>query len=191
MDNAQPQPPVDTENELAVLEETVRGLQVPTHAAELIADALNFLAEHGADQQVAVLDDVYTAASQMLTTAQKLDQGFRASLAIAQTIRQQREDTRQTLADLKEAMSDVDTSVPEIDDLWQTIEEIINEENENYLYDAMHELIVDQIACDSGLEYIEAVTLLNLLTDGSIDENSDLWDELRDWMRRAAEASME
>ena len=185
------QPPVDTENELAVLEETVRGLQVPTHAAELIADALNFLAEHGADQQVAVLDDVYTAASQMLTTAQKLDQGFRASLAIAQTIRQQREDARQTLADLKEAMSDVDTSVPEIDDLWQTIEEIINEENENYLYDAMHELIVDQIACDSGLEYIEAVTLLNLLTDGSIDENSDLWDELRDWMRRAAEASME
>ena len=184
MDNAQPQPPVDTENELAVLEETVRGLQVPTHAAELIADALNFLADHGAGHQVAVLDDVYTAASQMLTTAQKLDQGFRASLAIAKTLRQQREDTRRALADLQRAIEECDVENPDI----EALAESIREEQDEMLWYALDDMLAENIAENSPLTYTESWELMNMLTYGSnFDQGHYLWDELRDWIRRAEE----
>jgi hypothetical protein len=186
----EPNPPVDTtETELAVLEETVRHLPVPTQAAELIADALNFLAENGAGHQAAVLDDVYDATSTMLQTAQQLDQGFRASLNIAKTLRQQREDARQALADLKKALDEADLNNDDVAQLWEAAEECFNEEQMWYIWDVMYEEVTERIWNSTPLSFEESRDLLNALTEEWIDSEHYLWNDLRDWLRRIKETA--
>ncbi len=183
-------PPADnTETELAVLEETVRNLPIPTQAAELIADALNYLANDGAEDKAVVLDDIYNATSAMLQTAQQLDQGFRASLNIAKTLRQQREDARQALASLKDALQNADTDNDDVAALWEAAEECFNEEQMWYIWDMMYDEVTDRIWNSTPFSYEEARDLINALTDEWIDENHYLWDELRDWLRRIKETA--
>ncbi len=173
-------PPVDnTETELAVLEETVHNLAIPVQSAELIADALNFLAEHGADDKAAVLNDIYDATSAMLQTAQQLDQGFRASLNIAKTLRQQREDARQALADLKEAIDTCDVENPEI----EALAESIREEQDEMLWYFFEEMLIDHLVDDTPLTYQEGSRFIQALRE--IDAGDVLIAELKEWIERA------
>jgi len=168
----------NTETELALLEETMRSLPVPARAAEIISDGLNFLYDNGADDQAEVLEDIHRAASAMLQTTQQINQGFGAALHIAKALREQ---ARRTLADLKEAIETCDTDVPEIEGL----AEMLREEQDEMLWYTLDDILLDQITCNTPLDYREGNHLLAVLEGGDLDSDHYLWDELRDWIRRA------
>lgn len=185
-----PNPPVDnTETDLALLEETMRSLPVPAHAAEIISDGLNFLYENGADDKAEVLEDIHRAASAMLQTTQQINQGFGAALHIAKSLREQREEARQALSDLRKALDQIDLDHEDVAAVWEAAEECFNEDQLWYIFDLMYEEVAERIYGSSPLLLTEAHELLDVLTGGRLDEGHYLWDELRGWMRRARETA--
>jgi hypothetical protein len=192
MNNAKPATPAadqEIDARLAVVQEAVSTLANPIPILEDIEAELDILAGEEADPEA--LDAIHNNAITLLDSQQRLATAFMTTLELAKALKDQREQARQGLAELKQAIDDADRDVPEVESLWQTIEEIISEENEMYLWDMMYEVIDDQIAFGSGLSHTEAAALTNLLTGGCFEDDHPLWDELRDWIRRAEKASME
>lgn len=184
---ASPAPVADEAAQLTALVTQVSALPAPSVAGDLITDAINFLFENGAADKKVVLDDIYTSASALVTAVQQTTQAFTATMSIAQTLRKQREEARQALETLKHAVETADTSVPEINELWDSIADLINEENMECIWDVADNYIAESISDNTPLTWSETHTLLDLLQGGEIEPDHYLWDVLRDWMRRASE----
>lgn len=191
MTNANPATPAadqEIDARLAVVQEAVSVLANPIPLLEDIENELDLLAGDEADPEA--LNAIHTNAVTLIDSQQRLATAFMTTLELAKALKDQREAARQTLADLKKSINDADMNVPEIEALWETIEEMVSEDNMYYMDEYAWDTITDQIANESPLDYSEAVRILNLLTGGNIiDDDHYLWDELRDWIRRANECS--
>lgn len=115
----------------------------------------------------------------------RLVANFAAAMKIAQLIRQQRDQTQQALGDLKKAMAVIDTDVPEVEELFESVEQITIEGVQDDVFVWMWDYIHDQIVAASPLNWFQVDSLTTALTSGLIAQNDPLWAELLDWLERA------
>lgn len=171
----------DPETQLALLEQDAAYLADPSPAVETIADGLEYLHATGAspDALVAIQD----GAAYLVEVVQQHNQALQGALALARKVREQRDQTRQALDELRRALDEIDTSVPEIEQLY----EYVTENAEMGFLEMMWEFLTDHIMMTSPLEYYEANELLDILTGDVILDDSPLWADLRDWMKRAVQ----
>jgi DNA repair exonuclease SbcCD ATPase subunit len=165
---------------LAVVQEAVSTLANPIPILEDIEAELDILNEEAADPEA--LNAIHTNAITLLDAQQRLATAFMTTLELAKALKDQREQARQTLAELKRAIEECDIENPDV----EALAESIREEQDEMLWYTLDDMLADNIAQNSALTYVEANDLLCLLT-GEIDTDHYLWDELRDWMRRASE----
>ncbi len=177
----------EIDQRLAVVQEAVSVLANPIPVLEDIEAELDILNDEEADPEA--LNAIHENAITLLDSQQRLATAFMTTLELAKALKEQREQARQGLDELKQAISSADLNVPEIEGLWETIEEMVSEDSMNYFDDYAWDSMIDRIAEETPLDYRESYQLLNLLTGEQIEENHYLWDELRDWMRRAEETA--
>lgn len=175
--------PNDVSTELIALSEQVHALADTGPVVEALSDSLNYLYETGADARA--LETVHANASTLLDTTQQLNQAFGAAMKIAQLIRQQRDQTQQALVDLKKAMAVIDTDVPEVEELFESVEQITIEGVQDDMWVWMWDFVHDQITAATPLNWFQADILTTALTSGMIPQNDPLWTELLDWLERA------
>jgi hypothetical protein len=168
---------------LTTLEARASALADPSAAIDTIVNALDYLDESGADP--AALDEIHASAEELVESIQALDNISKDSVDLAKSLRQQREEARQALAELKEAIESADTSVPEIEMLWSAVEESNMEWLMYSLFDEW-ERIVDELINVTPLDEDEARSLISVLASEDLPADSPLWDDLRDWIARAA-----
>ena len=182
-----PTPAADQEIDarLAVVQEAVSTLANPIPILEDIEAELDILNEEEADPEA--LNAIHTNAITLLDAQQRLATAFMTTLELAKALKDQREQARQGLAELKRAIEDADTDVPEIGSLWETVEEMVSEDSMNYFFDMAWEHVAESIADSSPLDWDESQRILALLCDGGLEMDHYLWNDLRDWMRRASE----
>jgi hypothetical protein len=176
-------------HELALVSDQVRALADPAGAVDTIVVALDRLYAQGADDQA--LADIQAGGEQLLTITDASTQALRGAVELAQRIKQQRDQAEDALKRLRQAMDEIDTDMPEIQAMFESVEEMLMDETWAYIFDTLYEVVYDNVFSNTGLDYAEAVTLIELLTDYSIREDHPLWDELRTWMakvQREAEA---
>jgi len=177
----------EPEDQLTLLDHEVTDLIDPGNFVRLIDLELDELWNQGADKDA--INAISSNTVALLESAQKLNASFRASMDIAQKLREQREAARIELAELKTALDEVDLSIPAIEALVEGIEEEAVETAEMFAMEMMWDHYIDRITDETPLTYSEALSLMSRLTDdaGDIDVDHYLWDELKDWMRRCDE----
>src|SRR5574342_429276 len=106
---------------LTVVQEAVSTLANPIPILEDIEAELDVLNEEEADPEA--LNAIHTNAITLLDAQQRLAAAFMTTLELAKALKDQREQARQGLAELKQAIENADTDVPEIEQLWQMVEE--------------------------------------------------------------------
>jgi hypothetical protein len=163
-------------HELALVSDQVRALADPAGAVDTIVVALDRLYAQGADDQALV---AITDAS---------TQALRGAVELAQRIKAQRDQVQQTLADLKQAMGDVNLGVPEVEQLFEAVEEMMADDVWMYAIDSLWENIMDDIATNTGFTYSEADDLIDLLRFCSLNVDHPAWSELHAWMARTQRA---
>jgi hypothetical protein len=187
MNNAPPVtlPADDLDSRLAVIQEAANNLINPALLVEDIENELDILAEEQADPEA--INAIHTNAITLFDAQERLTTAFATTMEVAQTLKQQREDARTALADLKRSIAEANIDVPEIEDLWTTIEEMVSDDQMLYFDDMAREHIIERIWDASPLDYSESNRIVDLLTGNEIETDHYLWDDLRDWMRRADE----
>ena len=183
--NTAPTPAADQEidQRLAVVQEAVSVLANPIPVLEDIEAELDILNDEEADPEA--LNAIHNNAVTLLDSQQRLATAFMTTLeALAKALKDQREAARKALDELKNAIDDVDLNVPEVERLATMIKEMQSEDQMWYFDDMAWEHVEEGIVESSPLDYTEASGLLSMLTDGEIEHDHYLWDELRDWMRR-------
>ena len=173
----------DIESRLTVVQQAVDDLVDTNFIVEDIENELDILADEEADPEA--LGAIHGHAITLLDAQARLNAAFQTALELAAALKGQRESARQSLVELKAAISNIDTDVPEINDLWQAAEESASEWLMYSLYDPW-ENVVEQLINTTPLEEEEASKLIGVLTE-EFDPEHYLWDELRDWVRRADE----
>ncbi len=166
---------------LATVQEAVSVLANPIPVLEDIEAELDILNEEEADPEA--LNAIHENAITLLDSQQRLVTAFMTTMELAKALKDQREQTRQTLANLQRAVEECDTENPDIDALVMSIQE----EQDEFLWYTLDDMQAENIAEESGLDYPEAYQMMNILTGGGLDTDHYLWDELRDWIRRAQE----
>lgn len=172
---------------LAVVQEAVSVLANPIPVLEDIEAELDILNDEAADPDA--LNAIHNNAVTLLDSQQRLATAFMTTLELAKALKDQREQARQRLADLKEAIDNADTSVPEIESLWEMVEES-NMEWLMYSFDDEWERPVEDLINTTPLDEDEAHSLINVLIGQDLPQDHYLWDELRDWIRRAEETAL-
>jgi len=180
MTNATPAADQELDTRLAVIQQTVSAIANPVLFIEDIENELDILAEDQADPEA--LQAINANAIALLDTQQRFASAFKSAIEIATALRAQRETTRTRLRKLEKAIDECDIEVPEI----ELLAEAIREEQDEYLWLVLDEMLADQIACGIGIPLGETVTLVNCLTSGDLLGHY-LVDALRDWVRRADE----
>jgi methylthioribose-1-phosphate isomerase len=169
-------------HELALVSDQVRALADPTGAVDTIVVALDRLYAQGADDQA--LADIQTGGEQLLAITDASTQALRGAVELAQRIKQQRDQAEDALQRLRQAMDALDTDMPEIQALFESVEEMLMDETWEYIYDTLWETVYDRVFSATPLDYRESVTLTDYLTDGCLPLDHPLWDELRAWMAK-------
>lgn len=165
---------------LAVVQEAVSTLANPIPILEDIEAELDILNEEEADPEA--LNAIHTNAITLLDAQQRLAAAFMTTLELAKTLKDQREATRRTLADLQRAVEECDVENPDI----EALAESIREEQDEMLWYTLDDMLVENFAESSPLTQDEAYRLVNLVIY-NLEHDHYLWDELRDWIRRADE----
>ena len=173
----------DIESRLTVVQQAVDDLVDTNFIVEDIENELDILADEEDDPEA--LGAIHGHAITLLDAQARLNAAFQTALELAAALKGQRESARQSLVELKAAIANIDTDVPEINDLWQAAEESASEWLMYSLYDPW-ENVVEQLINTTPLEEEEASKLIGVLTE-EFDPEHYLWDELRDWVRRADE----
>jgi len=169
--------PSDLAVELALVEQQARALGNPLPAVDAIVDDLNRLYDHGAD--LPTLQAIQANAGALLDAVQCSGQTLHAALDLAGRIKQQRDLTRQALDDLKRAVDTVDLDVPEIEALFETVEEMVTEQTWEYIW----EVQIDGVVSNTPLSWDEASRLVGILDgDHNLADGDPLWDALREWI---------
>ena len=169
--------PADLASELALVEQQARALGNPLPAVDAIVDDLNQLYDHGAD--LPTLQAIQANAGALLGAVQSSGQTLHAALDLAGRIKQQRDLTRQALDDLKRAVDTVDLDVPEIEALFETVEEMVTEQTWEYVW----EVQIDGVVSNTPLSWDEASRLIGILDgDHNLTDGDPLWDALREWI---------
>lgn len=179
------QPHTDTdhtpEQTLLTVQQRLNALVDPAEIADDVEARLDRLFAEGADP--GVIDAIADNTADLVDQAHVLQDNLRTTLETARALRDQREQARQALENLREAMRNVDTDVPEIEELYEAIEEI----NVSYMWDYIYESVYDQITQNTPLNWDEAVDLVTLVTEGGLgagvlEDDHPLWRELREWL---------
>ena len=167
----------DLAGELALVEQQARALGNPLPAVDAIVDDLNRLYDRGAD--LPTLQAIQANAGALLDAVQQSGQTLHAALDLAGRIKQQRDLTRQALDDLKRAIDTVDLDVPEIEALFETVEEMVTEQTWEYIW----EVQIDGVVSNTPLSWDEASRLVGILDgDHNLTDGDPLWDALREWI---------
>lgn len=174
--------PADDVTALAALEQTASALVDPTIAADVIEQGLNFIYTNEGEHLEAVLDDIQLSVNALVANADDLGAKLQAAVAMAKTLREQRESARQALQDLQDAIVNHDLSHPEIDGLIDSLTESITWEIEEQIWDVLWEHVIDRITDESPLDYTQANHLLDILTGGEVAHDSPVWREITEWI---------
>lgn len=173
----------EPDRQLTLLGQAANALAAPDAAIEAIAGHLDALFDAGAP--AAALDAIHTNAVDLAQAISQHQAALRAGLELAQRIQQQRDHTRQALDDLKAAIHRVDTNVPEIETMYDDIEQMVIEWQSLTWADDTWEYVINLLSDNSGLEIEEIDRMLNLLNGDGPGTESDLWADLREWMDHA------
>jgi hypothetical protein len=173
-------------HELALVSDQVRALADPAGAVDTIVVALDRLYAQGADDQA--LADIQAGGERLLAITDASTQALRGAVELAQRLKQQRDQVEKTLSELKRAMENLDFGVPEIEQLFESVEEMMADEVWMYAIDSLWENIMDDIATNTGLTYSEADDLIDLLRFCSLNVDHPAWSELHAWMARTQRA---
>lgn len=173
--------PDELDTRLATVQQLVSALDNPIPLVEDIEAELENLDDEGADPEA--LTAISHNAISLLDIQRQQAAAFVGVMDIAQQFRQQRETVRARLSQLQEAIATCDVEVPEIEALAETI----RDEQEEMFWNVMDDMFADQIVSSLYLTYSEANKLVGLLTEGELDSDHFLVDELKDWIRRADE----
>jgi predicted nuclease with TOPRIM domain len=176
-------------HELALVADQVRALADPTGAVDTIVIGLDRLYSQGADTDA--LADIQTGGEALLAIIDASTQALRSAVELAQRIQQQRDQAEEALQRLRQAMDELNTDMPEIQAMFESVEEMLMDETWTYIFDTLYEVVYDNVFSNTGLDYNESVTLIELLTDYTIREDHPLWDELRAWMAKVQHAARE
>lgn len=176
----------EIDQRLATIQGAFSVLADPIPIIEDIEAELDILADEEADPEA--LQAIHSNAIALLDTQQRISSALKSVMEISAALRAQREEARQTLSDLRIAIETADTAVPEIEALWEMIEES-NMEWLMFSLDGEWERPVDELINTTPLDEDEARLLINILIGQDLDLDHYLWDELRDWMRRARETA--
>jgi hypothetical protein len=185
VNSALPAADEEIESRLITVERAVNDLVDTGFVVEDIENELDILTEDDADPEA--VGAIHSHVITLLDAQERLNSAFKTAMELARALKDQREQARGALDELKEAVRNADQNVPEVEDLYTTIEEMIAEEQMYYFDDVSWEVVQESIADSSPLSHAEVSHLLALLNSGDIEERHYLWDELRDWMRRADE----
>lgn len=169
----------DAGDDLLAIQQRVVALADPSALVDGVLADLDRLYQDGADP--GVLNAIEDSTADLLAHARQLHDTVTATVELARTLRTQREEARQALDELRSAVRTVDTDVPEIEELYEAIEETTME----WLWDTIYEQIYDQIVINSPLHWNEAVDLISLLTEGELADDHPLWNEVREWLDAA------
>jgi len=175
---AQPINPADTEidDALLVIQQRVSALVDPELIGDDISMRLDRLHADGADP--GVLDALADNAADLIDQTNTLADHLRTAIHSARALREQRELARRALEDFKAAVRNVDTDVPEVEEMYEAIQEL----DMQWMWDATYEIIYDQITANTPLEWNEAVQLIDILTGDGPAPDDILWNELREWL---------
>ncbi len=103
----------------------------------------------------------------------------RISLSMFQQCGLPRSTLRKVLDDLKRAVDTVDLDVPEIEALFETVEEMVTEQTWEYIW----EVQIDGVVSNTPLRWDEASRLVGILDgDHNLADGDPLWDALREWI---------
>lgn len=148
---------------------------------DVIVDAvgvqLDALASGGADPQR--LDVIHDASRDLAEQAHTLHNQVRTALEIARSVREQREAARGKLDALRRAMDDIDLDVPEVEEMYQAVEEMTMDWAWEVAADNLH----DEIVSNTPLDWREAGNLIDLINGDGPALDDPRWHELRDWLR--------
>lgn len=171
----------DITTRLTLFEQRLTSMIRPDVAVDEINQSLADLYDDGADPEA--LTGVQDQVFNLLQQARVLLETASATHEIARTIKDQRDQMIEDLAEMKRAIRQVDTSVPEIDLMYQEIEEMSME----WAFDVTMDNIEEEIAGNTPLSWEEAGTIVEAFINGELDADSPLWPELRTWLASAAQ----
>ena len=181
--------PVDDQqiaSQLAIIQRQVAALADPAPCADSIMGELDALYNGGADENA--LLTIQDNAATLLETAAQQSQALKGLEDIAQRLREQRDQVRETFRSLRQAVETCDTDDPLVAGLAESLQEDAYEQAEEYAQESFWEDINWQVQEYTGLNFHEAYALVGMLTDPDVlqivPEDNPLWDELRGWIKK-------
>ncbi len=173
---------IQANDDLGALEQVANVPPDLTIHTDVIEQGLNFIFHNGGDHLDAVLDDIQYSTNALVNQAQDVLDKLQAAVAMAKTLRGQREAARRKLAELQEAIADHDTTHPELNNLVDSLTESITWEIEEQIWDMIWEHTIDRITDESPLDYTQANRLLAILTEGEVEHDASVWARLTAWI---------